>query len=168
MWGRIAKELWRSIWRYRLRVLAALALVVIGKVAAVSVPLLQQIVDAFSGAARIQWLSVFLLLGYAAVRFSANLFNELRDVVFSLATHRTVADFMQRTLAHLHHLGARFHSKRETGGVIRNLEKSTGGIGFLLGVAVSSNNKVVDSLLNYDTIKYFAREDFETSRLGVC
>ncbi|MGB7481257.1 MAG: ATP-binding cassette domain-containing protein [Burkholderiaceae bacterium] len=223
---RIALELWRSIWNFRMRVLAALALLVLAKVASVSVPLLlKRIVDLFSGPQQALLLPVFLLLAYAVVRFGSNVFNELRDVVFSVVTRRTVADFMQRTFSHLHHLGARFHSRRETGAVIRDLEKGTGGIGFLLGVAVftivptlleiaavlfiiigkysvgftviilvtfvcyatytviftrrrmryqrhvnaleaQSNGRVVDSLLNYDTVKYFAREDFETGRLG--
>jgi ATP-binding cassette subfamily B protein len=226
LWHRIAHDLGRSIWRYRTRVLIALGLVVLAKLASVSVPLLlKQIVDAFSGPERVSLLPAFLLLAYATVRFSSNLFNELRDVVFSFVTQRTVADFMQRTFAHLHHLGARFHSRRETGGIIRDLEKGTNGIGFLLGVAVftivptlleigavvaiiiskysigftliivvtfvsyaiytvvftrrrmrfqrnvnaleaTSNSRVVDSLMNYDTVKYFAREEFETKRLG--
>ena len=223
---RIARDLWRAIWRFRGRVLAALGLLILAKVASISVPLLlKQIVDAFSGTERVLLLPVFLLLAYAAVRFFSNVFNELRDMVFSFVTRRTSADFMQRTFSHLHHLGARFHSRRETGAVIRDLEKGTSAIGFLLGVAVftivptlleivavlviiigkysygftvvilvtfvayasytvvftrrrmryqrhvnaleaQSNGRVVDSLLNYDTVKYFAREDFETGRLG--
>ncbi len=223
---RIARDLWRAIWRFRGRVLAALGLLILAKVASISVPLLlKQIVDAFSGTERVLLLPVFLLLAYAAVRFFSNVFNELRDMVFSFVTRRTSADFMQRTFSHLHHLGARFHSRRETGAVIRDLEKGTSAIGFLLGVAVftivptlleivavlviimgkysygftvvilvtfvayasytvvftrrrmryqrhvhaleaQSNGRVVDSLLNYDTVEYFAREDFETGRLG--
>ena len=33
-------------------------------------------------------------------------------------------------------------------------------------VEAQTNSKVVDSLLNYDTVKYFARESFEARRLG--
>ncbi|MBY4896089.1 ABC transporter transmembrane domain-containing protein [Cupriavidus sp. AU9028] len=231
---RIAAELWATIWRYRARVGAAVVLLILAKAAAVAVPLaLKHVVDhvapVATGAAAMAGtaitMPVFLVLAYAVLRLLGNAFNELRDVVFAPVTQRTVAAFMERTFAHLHALGARFHARRETGGVIRDLEKGTAAIGFLLGVAVftivptlmeigsvliiiiaaygstfaliilvtfalyagytvamtrrrtrvqrkvnaveaQTNSKVVDSLLNYDTVKFFARERFETRRLS--
>ncbi|KWI57867.1 ABC transporter ATP-binding protein [Burkholderia pseudomultivorans] len=224
---RIALELWRAIWRYRARVLAALVLLVLAKAAAVSVPLLlRDIVDDLGRAAgQPVALPVLLLFAYAVVRFASNALNEVRDMTFVQVTQHTVAAFTVRTFGHLHRLGARFHSQRETGAVVRDLEKGTAGIGYLLGVAVftvvptaieigsvlviviskygggfaaiifitfgvyaaytvvftrrrmrvqrrmnaleaESNARVVDSLLNVDTVKYFAREDVERDRLG--
>nr|WP_230463895.1 ABC transporter transmembrane domain-containing protein [Burkholderia pseudomallei] len=224
--ARIALDLWRAMRRYRLRVLAALALLVLAKAAAVAVPLLlKQIVDELGRVAAHPFaLPVLLLFGYAVVRFASNALNEVRDMTFVHVTQRTVADFTVRTFAHLHRLGARFHARRETGAVVRDLEKGTAGIGYLLGIAVftivptvleigavlvvvigkygggftaiifvtfavyaaytfvftrrrmrlqrrvnaleaRSNGRIVDSLLNYDTVKYFAREDFERERL---
>ncbi|KWF22738.1 ATP-binding cassette domain-containing protein [Burkholderia pseudomultivorans] len=224
---RIALELWRAIWRYRARVLAALALLVLAKAAAVSVPLLlRDIVDGLGRAAgQPIALPVLLLFAYAVVRFASNALNEVRDMTFVQVTQHTVAAFTVRTFGHLHRLGARFHSQRETGAVVRDLEKGTAGIGYLLGVAVftvvptaieigsvlvivigkygggfaaiifitfgvyaaytvvftrrrmrvqrrmnaleaESNARVVDSLLNVDTVKYFARDDVERDRLG--
>lgn len=239
---RIAAELWRAIWRFRLRVLAAIGLLLLAKAATIAVPLvLKFIVDEVTstqalthpgGAASagpfvrlIVTVPVFLVLAYAVLRLLGTAFNELRDVVFAHVAQNTVADFTARTFAHLHQLGARFHSRRATGGIIRDLEKGTAAIGFLLGVAVftivptlleiasvlviliagyggafaaiilvvfalyaaytvvftrrrmrvqrkvnaveaQTNSKVVDSLLNYDTVKYFARESFESERLG--
>ncbi|WP_162999383.1 ABC transporter transmembrane domain-containing protein [Burkholderia sp. Nafp2/4-1b] len=223
---RIAAELWRAIWRYRARVLAAIVLLVLAKAAAVSVPLLlKEIVDGLGRAAgQPIALPVLLLFAYAVVRFAANALNEVRDMTFVQVTQHTVASFTVRTFGHLHRLGARFHSQRETGAVVRDLEKGTAGIGYLLGVAVftivptaleigsvlliviskygggftaiilitfavyaaytivftrrrmryqrrvnaleaESNSRVVDSLLNVDTVKYFAREDVERDRL---
>ncbi|KVV39056.1 ABC transporter ATP-binding protein [Burkholderia territorii] len=223
---RIAVELWRAIWRYRARVLAAIMLLVLAKAAAVAVPLLlKDIVDGFGRAAgQPIALPVLLLFAYAVVRFAANALNEVRDMTFVQVTQHTVASFTVRTFGHLHRLGARFHSQRETGAVVRDLEKGTAGIGYLLGVAVftvvptaieigsvlvivigkygggftaiilctfavyaaytavftrrrtryqrrvnaleaESNARVVDSLLNVDTVKYFAREDVERGRL---
>ncbi|MGU7811950.1 ABC transporter transmembrane domain-containing protein [Burkholderia sp. AW49-1] len=223
---RIAVELWRAIWHYRARVLAAIVLLVLAKAAAVSVPLLlKDIVDGFGRAAgQPIALPVLLLFAYAVVRFAANALNEVRDMTFVQVTQHTVASFTVRTFGHLHQLGARFHSQRETGAVVRDLEKGTAGIGYLLGVAVftvvptaieigsvlvivigkygggftaiilvtfavyaaytavftrrriryqrrvnaleaESNARVVDSLLNVDTVKYFAREDVERDRL---
>ncbi|WP_413227328.1 ABC transporter transmembrane domain-containing protein [Burkholderia cenocepacia] len=223
---RIAVELWRAIWHYRARVLAAIVLLVLAKAAAVSVPLLlKDIVDGFGHVAGqpMTW-PVLLLFAYAVVRFASNALNEVRDMTFVQVTQHTVATFTVRTFGHLHRLGARFHAQRETGAVVRDLEKGTAGIGYLLGVAVftivptaleigsvlviviskygggftaiifvtfavyaaytvvftrrrmryqrrvnaleaESNSRVVDSLLNVDTVKYFAREDVERDRL---
>ncbi|MCA8405910.1 ATP-binding cassette domain-containing protein [Burkholderia cenocepacia] len=223
---RIAVELWRAIWHYRARVLAAIVLLVLAKAAAVSVPLLlKDIVDGFGRVAGqpMTW-PVLLLFAYAVVRFASNALNEVRDMTFVQVTQHTVATFTVRTFGHLHRLGARFHAQRETGTVVRDLEKGTAGIGYLLGVAVftvvptaleigsvlviviskygggftaiifvtfavyaaytvvftrrrmryqrrvnaleaESNSRVVDSLLNVDTVKYFAREDVERDRL---
>jgi len=223
---RIALELWRAIRHYRTRVFAAIVLLVLAKAAAVSVPLLlKDIVDGFGRATgQPIALPVLLLFAYAVVRFAANALNEVRDMTFVQVTQHTVASFTVRTFGHLHRLGARFHSQRETGMVVRDLEKGTAGIAYLLGVAVftivptaieigsvlviviskygggftaiilvtfavyaayttvftrrrtryqrrvnaleaESNSRVVDSLLNVDTVKYFAREDVERSRL---
>ncbi len=236
---RIAGELWRAIWRFRARVLVAVALLLLAKAATVAVPLvLKLIVDeltpvpvagtgaqAGSIARLVVTMPAYLVLAYAVLRLLGNAFNELRDVVFANVAQHTVAGFTARTFAHLHKLGARFHARRETGSVIRDLEKGTAAIGFLLGVSVftivptlleigtvlvimiagygasfaliivvvfalyavctvllarrrmrvqrevnrveaQTNSKVVDSLLNYDTVKYFARESFESRRLG--
>ena len=224
---RIATDLWQTIWQHRQRVLLALGLLVAAKVAAILVPLLLKVIIDDLGvppSTGVAVLPVFLLLGYALLRFAANAFNELRDMAFAFVTQRTVADFTARTFAHLHHLGARFHAGRETGAVVRDLEKGTAGIGFLLGVAVFTivptfveigavvlilvsrygglfmlvvlltfvayatytvvfarrrtrvqrrvnaleadfHSRIVDSLLNYNTVKFFAREAFERRRL---
>ncbi|SPA13643.1 putative peptide-transporting ATPase ABC transporter, membrane component, C_term Response regulator receiver domain [Cupriavidus taiwanensis] len=231
---RIAAELFRAIWRFRARVLIAVSLLLLAKACAVAVPLLLKLVvdevtpaAAGTDAARLGLVAmpVFLVLAYAILRLLGNAFSELRDVVFAYVTQSTVAGFMERAFAHLHALGARFHAQRATGSVIRDLEKGTAAIGFLLGVAVftivptlmeivsvlaimvgaygaafaaiilgvfvlyagftyvftqrrmrvqrqvnaveaTTNSKVVDSLLNYDTVKFFARESFETRRLS--
>jgi ATP-binding cassette subfamily B protein len=228
--------LWQAVWRYRRRTMAALALLVLAKAAGVTVPLvLKAIVDRFSaaqalapegaagGAPLLLVLPVFLLLGYALLRFAGTLFTELRDLVFARVTQRTVTAFAERTFAHLMSLSPRFHVQRNTGSLIRDVERGTAGIGFLLGaglftvvptlvefVAVlavmaigyslwftlvimvtffvyagftmamtgrrvlqqrklneldsNANGRMVDSLLNYETVKTHAREGYERTR----
>src|SRR5687768_15941644 len=97
--GHVYHTLWQSVWRQRRRTGAALALLLLAKVAAVAVPLsLKAIVDRFSGGGvasgaaaaadipsadtsgggRVMLaLPVFLLLAYALLRFAATLFTEL-------------------------------------------------------------------------------------------
>jgi ATP-binding cassette subfamily B protein len=211
-------------WLFKGRVLAALALLVLAKLAAVAVPLvLKRIVDALSHPQQLQSLPLLLLAGYALMRFASTLFTELRDLVFSRVTQSTVADFTLRTFRHLHALPARFHMQRATGALTRDVERGTTAIGFLLGMALftivptlveisavlvimvagyalhfmailvatfvayvtwtfvytrkrsihqrrlneldsSANRRLVDSLLNYETVKVYANEEFEAKR----
>jgi ATP-binding cassette subfamily B protein len=81
-------------------------------------------------------LPVFLLGGYAAVRFSATLFTELRDLTFARVTQTVVSDLSVRTFEHLHSLATRFHVDRATGQLTREVERGTVAVGFLTGTAV--------------------------------
>jgi ATP-binding cassette subfamily B protein len=147
--GPVLLNLWQSAWRHRRRTGVALALLVLAKIAAVLVPLaLKAIVDAFShnevasptapagSPPLVVTLPVFLLLAYALLRFASVLFTELRDLAFARVTLSTVSEFAQRTFAHLLCLSPRFHSQRSTGVLIRDVERGTVGIAFLLGAGL--------------------------------
>ncbi|MCW5659590.1 MAG: ATP-binding cassette domain-containing protein [Burkholderiaceae bacterium] len=146
--GSVYLTLWQSVWRQRGRTAAALGLLLLAKMAAVLVPLsLKGIVDTFSAAAApgagpasdarvVLTLPVFLLLAYAVLRFAATLFTELRDLVFARVTLRTVSEFAQTVYLHLMHLSPRFHALRSTGMLIRDVERGTAGIAFLLGAGL--------------------------------
>jgi len=222
----VGRLLWSAIMRYRERTALALALVVAAKLAVVAVPLaLKGIVDRLGGTAPELVLPVFLLLAYALLRFAGTLAGELRDLVFARVTQNSVAGFLLQTFQHLHRLSVRFHAVRRTGGVTRDVERGTAGVGFLLGVALftvlptlveigaviavmslnysgwftaiiaatfviyaaftvsyterraifqralneldsSANSRLVDSLLNYETVKYYTNEGFEHARFG--
>jgi len=239
-------ELWSAAWRFRRRTLAALLLLLLAKVAGVGVPLLlKAVVDLFSRPESLTEaipavvvggeepslalvLPVFLLLAYALLRFAGTLFTELRDLVFAPVTRRTVTEFSQRTFSHLLSLNPQFHSQRNTGSLIRDVERGISGVGFLLGAGLftvvptlvefaavlavmalgysawftavilvtflvyagvtmgltqkrelrqrrvnemdsRANGRFVEALLNYDTVKAFARESFERERyLAIC
>lgn len=127
----------RALWRFRWRTLAALALLLVAKLLMVAVPVvLKLVVDRFSQTPDLLVLPVFLLVGYALLRFAGGLFTELRDLVFVRVTQTTVADFNVRLFEHLHRLGARFHASRQTGVLARDVERGTGGLAFLLGTAL--------------------------------
>lgn len=159
--------LWDAVkprWR---RTAAAIILLVAAKVTAVLVPLLlKAIVDRFSrpenlaaGSAQasdalqaphaVLVLPVFMLLGYAALRFAGTLFTELRDLVFSRVTLGVVTSYAERAFAHLLDLTPRFHAQRQTGALIRDLERGTGGIGFLLGAGLFT---VVPTLVEFGAV----------------
>jgi ATP-binding cassette subfamily B protein len=224
--GDAAYGLWRLLVEYRWRIGAALALLVLAKLATVSVPLLlKRIVEEFSRPEQLAALPVALLAGYAVLRFLSTLLNELRDMLFSRVAQSTVALYAQQTFSHLHALGSRFHANRQLGGLLPDIDRGTSAIAFLLGVGLftmvptlleigmvlaimlsrysgwfaaiialtflvyggytiaftarrttyqrrvnkldsNAKSRLADSLINYDTIKYFTNEQLEAGRFA--
>jgi ATP-binding cassette, subfamily B, heavy metal transporter len=212
------------LWEFKGRVALAMALLVIAKLANVSVPLvLKEIIDTLDQPRAILTLPVLLLIGYGALRLCSTLFGELRDAVFAKVTQRAIRRVAIQVFGHLHALSLRFHLQRQTGGVSRDIERGTRGISFLLNfmlfnilptlleislVAIilisrydiwfsliifatlaayialtlsvtewrmifrrtmndmdsKANTQAIDSLLNYETVKYFGNETWEAQR----
>lgn len=212
------------LWEFKVRVVLALSLLVLAKLANVSVPLvLKEIVDALDQPRIELVLPVFLLIAYGALRFCSTLAGELRDAIFAKVTQRAIRRAASRVFMHLHSLSLRFHLERQTGGVSRDIERGSRGISFLmnfmlfnilptlleiglvLGILMSkydvwfaiiisltllayialtlivtewrmifrrtmnnmdskANTQAIDSLLNYETVKYFGNEAWEAKR----
>ncbi len=212
------------LWEYKWRVGAALACLIVAKLANVSVPLvMKEVVDSLDPSVQMVAVPVALLAIYGALRFSTTLFQELRDVVFIRVTQRAIRRVALGVFRHLHSLSLRFHLERQTGGMTRDIERGTRGISTLLSYLIFSigpvilefalvaavllakfdwrfaaitfgavaiyigftvtitewrmeirrraneldsraNTRAVDSLLNYETVKYFGNEDFEARR----
>ena len=212
------------LWEYRGRVLAALALLALAKVANVSVPLvLKEIIDALDQPQALVAIPVALFLAYGLLRLGNSLFGELRDVVFAKALQRAIRNVALQVFEHLHQLSLRFHLERQTGGMSRDIERGTAGIRFLLNFMLfnilptiveiglvatillvkydpwfciitlltlvvyvcftlwvtewrmifrrtmnemdsKANTRAIDSLINYETVKYFSNEQFEARR----
>ena len=171
------------------------------------------------------WLltPIALVLSYGFFRFTAVLFGEIRDTLFSRVTERAMRRVGLKAFHHLHNLDIDFHLNRRTGGLSRDIERGTHGISFLMrfmifnivptlieislvimilltgyGLAFGlitfasvvlyivysvvatnwrnkfiraaneadsdSSSRAIDSLLNYETVKYFTNEDFESRR----
>ncbi|MGE5472503.1 MAG: ABCB family ABC transporter ATP-binding protein/permease [Bacteroidota bacterium] len=218
------RTLFPYLWRYRLRVVAALACLVGAKVANVMVPMVfKGMIDGLSGPQQALALPALLLVLYGALRFSTSLFTELREILFARVTQRAVRQVSLEVFRHLHSLSLRFHLERQTGGVSRDIERGSRSIsslisytlysilptlveiglvlgilfvkydsGFVVITAISllayivftvkvsnwridirravnendsaANSRAVDSLLNYETVKYFNNEDWEARR----
>src|SRR6187455_2766435 len=212
------------LWEFKGRVVLALALLVMAKLANVAVPLvLKEIIDALDQSRALLALPILLLLTYGALRLCSTLFGELRDAVFAKVTQRAIRRVAIQVFSHLHALSLRFHLQRQTGGVSRDIERGTRGISFLLNfmlfnilptlleislVAIilitrydiwfavivfvtlaayialtlivtewrmifrrtmndmdsKANTQAIDSLLNYETVKYFGNETWEAQR----
>lgn len=123
-----------TIWESRTRVVLALALVVVAKLASIGVPvLLKELVDAMNtrGAAPVV-VPALLLFAYSALRLSTALFQELRGIIFARVLTRTTRTITLRVFSHLHALSLRFHLDRRTGGVTRDVERGMTSIGDLI------------------------------------
>jgi len=206
------------------RVVLAMVLLVLAKLANVAVPLvLKEIVDAMNKPKAMLMVPVFLVVGYGLLRLFSTLFGELRDAVFAKVTQRAIRRVALKLFIHLHNLSLRFHLERQTGGVSRDIERGTKGISFLLNFMLfnilptlleitlvaailfkkynpwfavitfatlvvyivftlfitewrmvfrrtmndmdsKANTRAIDSLLNYETVKYFGNEGYEAGR----
>jgi ATP-binding cassette subfamily B protein len=212
------------LWGYRGRIGAALACLVIAKLANVGVPvLMKEIVDALDPRVAVLSVPLALLGAYGLLRLSTTVFTELREFLFAKVTQRAVRRIGLTVFRHLHALSLRFHLARQTGGLTRDVERGQRGISTLISFALFSilptlveislvsavlivrydwtfiaitvvalalyilftilitewrthfrrqmneldskaNTRAIDSLLNYETVKYFGNEAWEASR----
>ncbi|HEY9107359.1 MAG TPA: ATP-binding cassette domain-containing protein [Roseateles sp.] len=132
-------QLWEALRPWRAKTALALLLLVLSKLAAVGVPgVLKAIVDHLTpaGAHAALVAPMWLLVGYALLRFASVLFTELRDLVFARVGKQVVGGFSERAFAHLLDMSPRFHAQRSTGALIREVERGVGGVGYLLGAGV--------------------------------
>ncbi|WP_353150167.1 ABC transporter ATP-binding protein/permease [Pollutimonas bauzanensis] len=131
------KSLLPYVWQFKWRVMAALACLVAAKVASVILPLfLKDIVDKLSLPATLMILPVAALLGYGFARLASGVFGELRDALFARVTQGSIRRIAAQLFKHLFALSLRFHMQRQTGGLSRDIERGTKGIGFLLNFMV--------------------------------
>ena len=210
----------------KLRVVIALGFLILAKLVNVEVPMLyKHAVDALSGkeVAGVIVVPVMLIIAYGVARVGAQLFGELRELVFARVEQNAVRRVALETFRHLHRLSLRYHLDRQTGGLSRAIERGVRGMEFLLSYLLfnliptlfeillvcgilwhlydwrfaavtlstivlyvgftfivtdwrlqyrremnerdsEANTKAIDSLLNFETVKYFANEEHEARR----
>ena len=141
-WGTL-QRLFPYLWRYRWRVGAALAFMVVAKLANVGVPvLLKHLVDSLSiqpgDPQALLVVPVGLLLAYGALRLSTSLFTELRELIFAKATEGTARSLSLQVFNHLHGMSLRFHLERQTGGMTRDIERGTRAVHALVSYSLYS------------------------------
>ncbi|MFM2275765.1 MAG: hypothetical protein RL211_1637 [Pseudomonadota bacterium] len=137
------QRLFPYLWRYKWRVVAALAFMVGAKLANVGVPLLlKNLVDAMSikpnDPQAMLVVPIALLVGYGLLRLSTSLFTELRELVFAKATEGAARSISLEVFRHLHALSLRFHLERQTGGMTRDIERGTRGVHSLISYSLYS------------------------------
>ena len=214
------------IWDFKSRVIFALLFLIIAKLATVAVPiLLKEIVDSLNSEKTLLILPLGLLIAYGSLRLTTAFFNELRDVLFAKVRYHAVYKISVKVLDHLHKMSLRFHLEKQTGSIVRDLERGTQSLSSLINYMMfiilptiievllvgaillatydinftliifstiivyvlftlkvtnwrmnfrhdmnrldsESSSIAVDSLLNYETVKYFNNEQYEIKRYG--
>ena len=137
------QRLFPYLWRYKWRVMAALAFMVGAKLANVGVPvLLKNLVDSLTvkpgSASALLVVPVALLLAYGMLRLMTSLFAEARELIFAKATEGASRSIALEVFRHLHSMSLRFHLERQTGGMTRDIERGTKGVHSLISYSLYS------------------------------
>ena len=208
----------------KLRVIAAMLLVLAGKAVGLTVPYaFKWVVDSMNGPRTAAMLVTGLVAAYAAARFGTVLADNLRNAVFEKVGQQAGRRLAARVFRHVHNLSLRFHLERRTGSLTKIVERGTKSIDMMLyfllfniaptlieltaicvifflkfgaGLVVATLiivaayiaftrwitdwraklqremnevdnraiGRAVDSLLNYETVKYFSAEEREARR----
>jgi ATP-binding cassette subfamily B protein len=137
--------LWPYIWPadrrdLKLRVVIAMALLLLAKLATIAVPFtFKWATDALAGhgtapVAPSSWLAwalavpVLMTLAYGGMRILMALFTQMRDGVFAKVSMNAVRRLAFLVFEHMHLLSLRFHLERKTGGLTRILERGRNAI----------------------------------------
>ncbi len=141
---RIAKKLLPYLVERWQRVAIALALLVLARLANVSIPLiLKQIVDYLGEIEATLAIPLALLLGYGLFWFASILFTELRNAVFYRIGIDIVCKISSRLFFHLHQLSLKFHLERKIGALFRDIDRGNQAISRFLNMVVFSIAPVV-------------------------
>ncbi len=217
LWPKDATEL-------RLRVVAAVVLVLAGKAITLIMPFAYKaVVDAMSADTAAMGAVAMLVVAYAAARFGGVLADNLRNAIFEKVGQDAARRLAARVFRHIHNLSLRFHLERRTGSLSKIVERGTKSIDMMLyfllfniaptiielvaicvifyikfgiGLVIATLamvaiyivftrkvtdwrnhlrremndvdnqaiGRAVDSLLNYETVKYFGAEEREAKR----
>jgi ATP-binding cassette, subfamily B, heavy metal transporter len=138
-------HLWPYIWPsdradLKLRVLGAMLLLLVAKLATVAVPFtFKWATDALAGHGTApvlasEWLvwavsaPVAMTLAYGGMRILMAALTQFRDGIFAKVAMHAVRRLAYRTFVHMHELSLRFHLERKTGGLTRVLERGRNAI----------------------------------------
>jgi len=206
------------------RVIAAVALVLIGKAVVLLMPFAYKaVIDRMSSGTAAFGVVAGLVLAYSAARFAGVLSDNLRNALFEKVGQRAARVLAGQVFRHVHDLSLRFHLERRTGSLTKIVERGTKSIDMMLyfllfniaptvielaaiciiffvkfgpglvaatlamvAVYIAFTRRVtdwrarvqremnevdnraigraVDSLLNYETVKYFGAEEREAKR----
>ena len=179
---KILRNLVHYIWpkgnnKVKLRVIAALMLLIGAKLLNVQVPFFfKDVVDSMN----VDWSDstvalpaaiALTVICYGAARFGSVLFGELRNAVFARVAQNAIRTVSLETFKHLMKLDLGWHLSRQTGGLTRAMDRGTKGISYVLSAMVfhilpiTFEISVVCGILTYQFGASFAGITFATMLL---
>lgn len=119
------------------RVAAALALVLVGKLAGVAAPValgdaINRLAPGGGQAASLGAGFIALALGFALLRLVAACAPNLRDMIFTVVAQSTMAKAATETFAHALALGLDYHQTKQTGSLARVIDRGARSTDFLM------------------------------------
>lgn len=226
----LSRYLWpRDSWSDKTRVLVSLALLVGAKVMHVQSPAYFKTavdtlgMDLSTTGGQVTAVVGAAVVGYGLARFGHALFSELRNAIFASVAQKAIRRVAKNVYAHLLQLDLSYHNSKQTGGLIRAIDRGTKGISWVLSAMVfhiiptaleismvcyllttrigweyaaiaaattvayavftiattawrtkfrreankadnEASSIATDSLINFETVKYFNNEKFEVER----
>ena len=217
--------LWSRDFNIRLRIVTSLICLLLAKVINIFVPIVYKyVIDGLNKNLALS-VTIGMIMVYGGTKIFVQIFNELRNIIFSKVGHQATRLIALNVFKHMHNLSMRFHITRKTGGLSRSIERGTKGIeavlryslfnilptsveiilvsgilwyvygiwfSFTILVTMSiyvlytflistwrisfaremnqsdntANNRAIDSLLNFETVKYFSNEEYEASKFN--
>ncbi|KAI8910991.1 iron-sulfur clusters transporter atm1 [Gorgonomyces haynaldii] len=137
----VIKDLSKYLWPkdqpgIKTRVVVALSLLVSGKLLNVTVPMLfKEAVDILnvpSTDVNVLTMAGTVLVGYGAARLGAIVFQEMRNAIFGRVAQTAIRSAARQSFYHLIRLDSNFHLARQTGGLVRAIDRGTKGINQIL------------------------------------
>jgi ATP-binding cassette subfamily B protein len=147
----------------RLRVVLALAALLVAKIATVVTPFFfKEAVDSLAPAAGADQTAYLLVAGavgatvaYGVLRFAGVAFAQLRDGIFARVGQSALRKIALETFRHIHALSLRYHITRKTGGLSRIIERGVKGVDFLLRFLLFSIVPLIVELALVAAILFF-------------
>jgi len=145
----------------KVRVILAVAMLVLAKLVAVTTPLFfKWAVDTLGAepdvpAMALAMGAVGLTVAYGVIRLLNVGFQQLRDVIFTPVGQRALRQLAFETFTHIHRLSMRYHITRKTGGLSRVIERGVKGVDFLLRFILFSIGPLVLELLLIMGVLFF-------------
>ncbi|CAJ0578263.1 unnamed protein product, partial [Mesorhabditis spiculigera] len=151
----VVKRLLRFVWPkgnapIRKRVVIAMGLLIIAKLANVAVPFLyKDIVNYYNdkspefmklrfdtSAHAVLTVGMCIIVAYGLARASSALMNELRNAVFARVAQHATRKIAHDIFLHLHSLDLSFHLNRQTGALSKAIDRGTRGMAFVMSALI--------------------------------
>ncbi|MCX5493798.1 ABC transporter ATP-binding protein/permease [Kaistia dalseonensis] len=173
------KRLWPYIWPrdrndLKVRVVAALVVLVFAKVITVLIPFLYKWAtnalvgpDALKEPATVSLIltvPVMLIIAWGFGRVLLTAFNQLRDALFARVSEYAIRKLGHRAFVHMHRLSLRFHLQRRTGGLSRTMDHGMKGVDAIVDhIILNTFPTLLEFILAAVVIAY----QFDLAYLGV-